>query len=109
MLERDPEAVLADIADGITSPELAARLYGVVLAAGRDRVDVEATEDRRAEIRAERKRLGRPYAEFVADWSQRRPPDDALRHYGEFPSPVQVVDDREYPPEPPSDSGSWHR
>ena len=109
MLERDPQAVLGDVVDGVTSPELAERLYGVVLAAGGARVDIEATEARRAEIRAERKRQGRPYAEFVADWSQRRPPPDALRHYGEFPAPVQVIDDREYPTEPIPDSGSWHR
>ena len=76
---------------------------------GRDRVDVEATEARRAEIRAERRRLGRPYAEFVADWSQRRPPPDALRHYGQFPAPVQLVEDREYPTEPVSEAASWHR
>ncbi|MYB03441.1 MAG: hypothetical protein F4Y13_04400 [Acidimicrobiaceae bacterium] len=109
VLERDPEAVLGDIADGITSPELAARLYGVVLATSGDRGDDEATEARRAEIRAERRRQGRPYDDFVADWSQRRPPPEALRHYGEFPAPVQVVDDREYPTEPPPDGGAWHR
>ncbi|MDE0494697.1 MAG: hydantoinase B/oxoprolinase family protein, partial [Acidimicrobiaceae bacterium] len=109
VLERDPEAVLGDIANGITSPELAERLYGVVLAASGDRVDSDATEDRRAEIRAERKRQGRPYADFVAEWSQRRPPPDALRHYGEFPAPVQVIDDREYPTEPDLDGGAWHR
>ena len=109
VLERDPTAVLGDIADGVTSPELAAGLYGVVLAAGGHRVDTEATAARRAEIRAERKRLGRPYADFVAEWSQRQPPAEALRHYGEFPVPVQVVDDREYPLEPVYDTGSPYR
>ena len=34
VLERDATAVLGDIADGVTSPELAARLYGVVLTPG---------------------------------------------------------------------------
>jgi hypothetical protein len=109
VLERDPEAVLGDITDGITSPELAARLYGVVLAASGSRVDSEATEARRAEIRAERKRQGRPYSEFVAEWSQRRPPPDALRRYGEFPVPLQMIADREFPLEPAEDTGSWHR
>lgn len=103
VIERDPDAVLGDIADGVTSVELAARLYGVVLTEGRDRVDTAATAARRAEIRAERLRRGRPYHEFVADWSQRRPPPEALRHYGDYPIPTQLVDDRDCPD--PRDQG----
>ncbi len=96
-LERDPAAVLDDVADGVTSVELAERIYGVVLEPGRDRVDSAATSARRAEIRAERLRLGKPYAEFVDEWSQRRPPAEALRYYGDYPVPVQQVNDDEFP------------
>lgn len=95
-LERDPESVVADVRSGVTSQDTAARVYGVVFSEDRDQLDLEATTSRRGEIRAERLRRGRPFGEFVADWSTRRPPDEALRYYGDFPIPKQVVDDREF-------------
>ena len=72
-------------------------IYGVVLDGRGDRVDAEATEDERAALRAERLQRGRPYEEFVAEWSARRPPDDALQYYGDYPIPRQVVDLRRLP------------
>ena len=33
-------------------------------------------------IRSERLERGRPYDDFVAEWSTRRPPEEALRYYG---------------------------
>ena len=47
-LERDPERVLRDARDGVVSAEAAREHYGVVLAPGARRVDVEATARRRA-------------------------------------------------------------
>jgi N-methylhydantoinase B len=41
--ERDPEAVLRDVADGYVSPARAAERYGVVIAGSPSVVDVEAT------------------------------------------------------------------
>jgi N-methylhydantoinase B/oxoprolinase/acetone carboxylase alpha subunit len=98
VLEREPDAVLGDLRDGIVSEALARDVYGVVLDAGRQLVDRDATDHRRAELRAERRRRGRPYAEFMRDWSLRRPPEEALRHYGDFPVPRQVVDVDAGPP-----------
>jgi N-methylhydantoinase B len=54
-LERDPEAVVRDVADGVVSGEKAERVYGLVLDGGR--VDEEATRRRRLEIGAERPRV----------------------------------------------------
>ncbi len=51
-LVRDPEAVLADVIQGLVTAEAASRDYGVVLVAGK--VDVPATEARREELRAAR-------------------------------------------------------
>jgi N-methylhydantoinase B len=44
--ERDPEAVLRDVAEGLISPEAAKREYGVVVVGGR--MDAEATTHARA-------------------------------------------------------------
>ncbi|MFN8217084.1 MAG: hydantoinase B/oxoprolinase family protein [Solirubrobacterales bacterium] len=51
-LFRDPAAVAADVLAGYVSEQVARALYGVVLAEGT--ADGEATEELRAEIRAER-------------------------------------------------------
>jgi N-methylhydantoinase B len=53
-LDRDPEAVLADALLGVVSPEASAQIYGVVVDLEVERIDVEATLDRRSEIRSER-------------------------------------------------------
>ncbi len=51
-LERDPAAVVADLAEGYVTPAAAEAVYGVVLRGGV--VDVEATAQRRAALRAAR-------------------------------------------------------
>ena len=96
-LERDAEAVLDDINQGVVSLDTARTIYGVELDHRGDRVDADATAERRAALRAERLQRGRPYDEFVAEWSTRRPPAEALRYYGDYPVPRQVVDLRAYP------------
>ncbi len=63
-LERDPEAVRADVLDGKVSAEAARDVYGVVLAAGA--VDEPATKERRETLRA---------ARGPADWTFDRGPD----------------------------------
>jgi len=52
-LEREPSAVVADIAEGIVSPEMAERVHGVVLTSDRE-LDAPATDERRSALRAER-------------------------------------------------------
>jgi N-methylhydantoinase B len=47
-LRRDPDAVLADVLDGIVSPEAALNVYGVVLASDGRAVDHAGTRRRRA-------------------------------------------------------------
>jgi N-methylhydantoinase B len=51
-LERDPASVLDDLEEGIVSDEAALSAYGVVISDGK--VDVDATAQRRAELREER-------------------------------------------------------
>jgi N-methylhydantoinase B/oxoprolinase/acetone carboxylase alpha subunit len=67
-LERDPDTVRADLESGWTRERVARDVYGVV--ARQDPatktwvVDTAATETRRAEIRAARKRRGVPFQEW---------------------------------------------
>jgi N-methylhydantoinase B/oxoprolinase/acetone carboxylase alpha subunit len=86
VLERQPEAVLDDLGAGIISQRVAAEIYRVVVD-DRGQLDQAATEASRRAARAERLRAGRPWPEFMADWSRRRPPEAALRHYGRWPVP----------------------
>ncbi|MBS1886067.1 MAG: hydantoinase B/oxoprolinase family protein [Actinobacteria bacterium] len=58
-LERDPEAALADVEDGYTSAAFAERYHGVVVL-DEERLDLDATESLRAELRAKRE---------VGEWS----------------------------------------
>jgi N-methylhydantoinase B/oxoprolinase/acetone carboxylase alpha subunit len=86
VLERDPELVARDVGRGITTRWAAERVYCVAL--GDDgTVDEEATEERRAAERRRRLEEAKPYDEFMAEWSERKPPESALELYGEWPAP----------------------
>ena len=50
-LERDPELVRNDVANSIVSADAAREIYGVVLADGELRLDLEATRQLRAKMR----------------------------------------------------------
>ena len=51
----------------------------------RKRVDMAATEERRTSEHQARLARGKPYAEFEAEWSQKRPSDEILAYYGSWP------------------------
>jgi acetophenone carboxylase len=86
VLERDPASVLLDVLHLTISPEVAHDVYRVVFDPETMLLDEESTAHSRDEARRERARRGRPYAEFVKDWSARRPPESILTYYGEWPS-----------------------
>ena len=92
VLEREPEAVATDVRENLIDLAAARDIYGVILGEG-SRPDSEATGARRAEIRAARRAQGRPWAEFMADWSRTRPPEAALRYYGRYPIPESADHD----------------
>ncbi len=93
VLEREPAAVARDVREHRVSPRAALEIYGVVLDPATGEPDGEATAARRAEIRQERLARGKPWAEFMAEWSKLRPPDDMLTCYGSWPDakPVRPV------------------
>jgi len=87
VLERDPALVARDIADDMITAEVAHRVYGVVIDAATGLVDEAATADRRAAMRRERLARGKPFAEFIAAWLDRRPPERITKFYGAYPEP----------------------
>ena len=86
VLEREPDEVLLDVTRSIISAPVARDVYHVVFDPETMLLDAEATRLAREAARAERARRGRPYAEFAAQWSTRRPPEEILTYYGEWPS-----------------------
>lgn len=82
-LQRDPAKVAADVRGGHVSEWTAENIFGVEL----DGVEADeaATERRRETIRENRIERGVPYDEFVQKWDEKRPPEDALKFYGEWP------------------------
>jgi acetophenone carboxylase len=94
VLERAPEAVAADVHNGIISRWTAEQVYCVVLDDDQ-RVSQEATAQRRTVERKQRLAQAKPYDAFIEEWSKLRPPEDALRLYGEWPgtAPAGAVPD----------------
>lgn len=70
-LERFVELIEKDLRQGYMTPESAAGIYGaaVVRSDGTVKVDVKATEERRKEVREERKKKGIPVEEW---WKKER-------------------------------------
>ncbi|MGW6281275.1 hydantoinase B/oxoprolinase family protein [Kribbella sp. NPDC055071] len=90
-LDRDPVAVERDVTKELVSPEVARRVYGVVIDSASGRVDPEATSELRATIVGQRLGRGVGYDEFEAQWSQRKPADDILRFFGSWPDGAVVT------------------
>jgi acetone carboxylase, alpha subunit len=74
VLERDPEAVMADVDAGYLSSEAAREIYFVVHDPATLAVDPAATDAARAAERQARLTRGRPYAEFTERWVTPEPP-----------------------------------
>ena len=84
-VDREPAAVERDVMKGLVSIENAKDLYAVIIDPEAVRVDDEATQAFRAEVVQARLGRGRPYDEFEAEWSQRKPDDSILEFFGSWP------------------------
>jgi hypothetical protein len=82
-LERDPESVMRDLRQGLVSSGVARKIYGVVYDERTRSVDAEATARARTEEREHRKRRGKPYDDFVRQWTQPGPPQ-GVPFYGSW-------------------------
>jgi acetophenone carboxylase len=89
VLERDPEAVMADLRAGLVSEWTAENVYRVRFDPGTTQVDAEATAASRQHARAERLARGKPWDEFIAEWGRLRPSDEALAHFGSWPDGIR--------------------
>ena len=83
VLERDPNAVIADVEAGYISPDSARDIYHVAFDERTLAIDEDATIAARDSERAARMERGRPYAEFMADWTTAQPPE-AVPYYGSW-------------------------
>ena len=90
VLERDPEAVMADVEAGYLSSEAAREIYFVVHDPATLAVDTAGTEAARAAERQARLRRGRPYAEFVKLWVTPEPPAH-LPYYGSWGDDNSII------------------
>ncbi len=91
-LERDPVAVMRDLSEQRMTVWAARNIYHVVFDAASLRVDLEATERARREVRAQRRQRGLPYTEFVREWRKLQPPAAALQYYGAWPDPAHPAE-----------------
>jgi acetophenone carboxylase len=91
VLDRDPKAVEADLIKGVLSEAAARNVYKVVWDVGMRRVDLDATAKLRAAELAARKKRGRRYDEFEAEWKTKKPADEILTYYGSWPDAKVVT------------------
>jgi acetophenone carboxylase len=84
-LERDADAVLEDLRKNIISEWTAQNIYRVAYDPERRKLDPEKTKQQRDEERQARLARGKPFDEFLQEWSQKRPPEDILPWYGSWP------------------------
>ncbi len=74
LLERDPEAVVKDIRDSLISHAVAEKVYKLKIDPVTLVVDVDATQALRAQERQDRLQRGKPFSEFVKEWTTAQPP-----------------------------------
>lgn len=89
VLERDPEAVMEDIRNEITSVWAARHVYKVAFDEETLIVDDQQTKVLRENERKRRLNEGKTYDEFMKQWENRRPKDEILKYYGNWPDPAQ--------------------
>lgn len=87
VLERDPEAVVADLKLGHVTAWQAQNVYKIVYDEKTLRVNEEETKALRDKERATRLQLSVSYDEFEKEWMKKRPPENILKYYGAYPNP----------------------
>jgi N-methylhydantoinase B/oxoprolinase/acetone carboxylase alpha subunit len=90
VLERSPEMVMDDLRGEIISHRVAQTVYRVAYDPTTLQVDAEKTEELRQMEFEDRKKRGRRYEDFEKVWLRKRPPEEALKHWGSWPDAHQV-------------------
>ena len=84
-LDRAPEFVVEDLKKKIISNWTAEKIYQVAMNPESQKVDAARTEQLRASERKARLARGKPYDQFLAEWSKKSPPPEILEWYGSWP------------------------
>ena len=87
VLERDPEAVMVDLREGMISPGVVERVYKVAYDEETLAVDFAATRALREQEQQGRITRGKRFDDFIGDWLAQKPKDHLLTYYGEWPDP----------------------
>ena len=83
VLERAPEMLIKDVAEGLLSPELAEEIYGVVFDEITLALNMTATETARSQLRKDRVARDVPFDEFCETWVKPGP-DESLPYFGSW-------------------------
>lgn len=86
-LDRDPSAVMRDLENRVISHWAAKNVYKVAYDEKRLLVDEEKTNLLREQERMDRKTRGLKFSEFEKEWLKKKPSDEVLQFYGEWPTP----------------------
>ena len=89
VLEREPRLVVDDLRKKILSPWAARNVYRVAFNEETLEIDYADTKKLREQERERRKREGKPYHEFMKEWSQKQPREDIIRSYGPWPEGIK--------------------
>lgn len=89
VLEREPDAVMKDIAEDLISRPTARAIYHVVFDDATLTLDRDATDAARAAERHARIARGKPFDEFCAGWVTPEPPAD-IPYFGSWDDPAQI-------------------
>ena len=76
---------MRDLQNKTATHHAAQEVYKVVYEPDTLEVDYEKTKELRQQAREERKKLGKKYDDWVKGWSIKKPPEKALKWYGNWP------------------------
>lgn len=89
VLERDPELVMQDLQQGLISEWVARNIYRVAYDPETLVVNQEDTDRLRQEERQARLKRGKPFHEFVKEWTRPEPPEN-IPFYGCWDNPKEI-------------------
>jgi acetone carboxylase alpha subunit len=84
-LNRDPKAIMRDIEDSVISHWVARNVYKVAYDEKALEVNEEQTRRLREQERAARKKRAMKFPEFEKRWLKKKPSDQVLEFYGDWP------------------------
>ncbi len=90
ILEREPQMIMEDLRNEIISHWVAQNVYHVAYDPVTLEVNYEKTRELRQNELGSRKSRGKKYDNFVKGWSQKRPAEEASKHWGSWPDAQPV-------------------